>query len=104
MILADRLGFKAALPQDGGRYGGHRGQEGRRRHGQPDEGDALDDDCFGTGTIRQDGRALVPAYLFQVKAPAESHGPWDYYKLLATTPGAEAFRPLADGRCPFVKA
>jgi len=63
----------------------------------------FDDDCFGTGTIRQDGRALVPAYLFQVKSPAESHGPWDYYKLLATTPGAEAFRPLADGGCPFVK-
>ena len=64
----------------------------------------FDDDCFGTGTIRQDGRALVPAYLFQVKTPAESRGPWDYYKLLATTPGSEAFRPLAEGGCPFIKA
>jgi branched-chain amino acid transport system substrate-binding protein len=63
-----------------------------------------DDDCFGPGTIRQDGRKLHPAYLFQVKAPNESRGEWDYYKLLQTTPGEEAFRPLADGGCQFVRS
>jgi branched-chain amino acid transport system substrate-binding protein len=63
-----------------------------------------DDDCFGVFKIREDGRALVPAYLFEVKTPAESKHPWDYYKLVATTPGDEAFRPLADGHCSFVKS
>ena len=63
-----------------------------------------DDDCFGPGTIRQDGRKLHPAYLFQVKAPNESRGEWDYYKLLQTTPGEEAFRPLAEGGCQFVRS
>ena len=47
----------------------------------------VEDDCFGKTTIREDGRHLVPAYLFEVKTPAESKGPWDYYKLVATTPG-----------------
>ena len=61
-----------------------------------------DDDAFGHCSIRADGRGMVPAYLFQVKTPAESHGPWDYYKLIATTPAAEAFRPLADGGCKMV--
>ncbi len=64
----------------------------------------VEDDCFGKTTIREDGRNLVPAYLFEVKTPAESKGPWDYYKLVATTPGPEAFRPLAEGHCPFIKA
>ncbi len=64
----------------------------------------VEDDCFGKTKIREDGRNLVPAYLFEVKTPAESKGPWDYYKLVATTPGDEAFRPLADGHCPFIKA
>ena len=62
-----------------------------------------DDDCFGTGTIRIDGRKLHPAYLFQVKTPAESKQPWDYYNLRATIPADEAFRPLKDGGCPLVK-
>ena len=62
------------------------------------------DDCFGPGSIRPDGRKLCPSYLFEVKKPAESKGPWDYYKLLATTPADEAFRPLAAGGCPMVKA
>ena len=53
-----------------------------------------DDDCFGPGSIREDGRALHPAYLFQVKTPAESNSAWDCYKLLATTPADRAFRPL----------
>ena len=64
----------------------------------------VEDDCFGKTKIREDGRNLVPAYLFEVKKPSESKGPWDYYKLVATTPGDEAFRPLADGHCPFIKA
>lgn len=58
-----------------------------------------EDDAFGAGSIRADGRALHPAYLFAVKTPAESRSPWDYYKLLRTTPGEEAFRPLAEGGC-----
>ena len=63
-----------------------------------------DDDAFGPGSIRADGRKIHPSYLFEVKAPAESKAPWDYYKLLATTPADEAFRPLAQGGCPMVKA
>ncbi len=62
-----------------------------------------DDDAFGAGRIREDGRLLHPAYLFQVKQPGESSGPWDYYKLLATVPAEQAVRPLKDGGCPFVK-
>jgi branched-chain amino acid transport system substrate-binding protein len=64
----------------------------------------VDDDCFGKTTIREDGRNLTPAYLFEVKQPSESKGPWDYYKLLVTTLGDQAYRPLADGHCPLVKA
>ena len=55
------------------------------------------DDLFGKGSIRADGRKIHPAYLFEVKKPEESKGPWDYYKLIGTTPGDQAFRPLADG-------
>ena len=62
------------------------------------------DDCFGPGSIRADGRKLHPSYLFEVKKPSESTGPWDYYKLLATTPADQAFRPLTAGGCPLVKA
>jgi branched-chain amino acid transport system substrate-binding protein len=63
-----------------------------------------DDDCFGPGTIRADGRKLHPAYLFEVKKPEESRGPFDYYKLLQTTASEEAFRPLGEGGCAFVRA
>ena len=63
-----------------------------------------DDDVFGTGTIRADGRKIHPAYLFQVKKPSESKGPWDYYNVLGTTPAEEAFRPLGAGGCNLVKA
>ena len=62
-----------------------------------------DDALFGKGTIRADGRKIHPAYLFEVKAPAESKGPWDYYKLIGTTPGDQAFRPLSESACPLVK-
>jgi len=62
-----------------------------------------DDPLFGKGSIRVDGRALHPAYLLQVKTPAESKYPWDYYKIVSTIPADQAFRPLADGGCPLVK-
>jgi len=62
-----------------------------------------DDPLFGKGTIRQDGRKIHPMYLFEVKKPSESKGPWDFYKLRATIPAAEAFRPMAQGGCPLVK-
>ncbi len=63
-----------------------------------------DDDAFGPGLVREDGRKIHPTYLFQAKAPAESRGGWDYLKLVATTPAGQAFRPLADGGCAFLKS
>jgi len=63
-----------------------------------------DDDAFGPGHIRADGRKIHPGYLFEVKTPAESRNPWDLYKVAATTPGEEAFRPLAEGGCPLVRS
>ena len=63
-----------------------------------------DDDCFGAGSIRADGRKIHPSYLWEVKKPSESKGPWDYYKPVATTPADKAFRPLDKGGCPLVKA
>jgi branched-chain amino acid transport system substrate-binding protein len=62
-----------------------------------------DDPLFGKGTIRIDGRRLLPAYLFEVKKPEESKYPWDYYKLVATIPAEEAARPLSESECPLVK-
>jgi branched-chain amino acid transport system substrate-binding protein len=62
-----------------------------------------DDDAFGKGSVRIDGRALHDFYLFQVKKPEESKGPWDDYKLISTVPAAEAFRPLSDGGCPLAR-
>lgn len=62
-----------------------------------------EDDCFGKGSIRIDGRKLQPSYLLQVKAPAESKGPGDVCKLVATTSAESAFRPLSEGGCPLVK-
>jgi branched-chain amino acid transport system substrate-binding protein len=62
-----------------------------------------DDALFGKGSIRADGRKIHPMYLYEVKAPDESKGPWDYYKLRREIPAAEAFRPLAESECPLVK-
>ena len=62
-----------------------------------------DDPLFGKGVIRADGRKIHPAYLLEVKKPAESKGPYDYYRIRATIPADQAFRPLADGDCPLVK-
>jgi branched-chain amino acid transport system substrate-binding protein len=63
-----------------------------------------DDDCFGNGYIREDGRKIHPSFLFEVKSPSESHQEWDLYKLVATTPAGQAFRPLNEGGCPLVHA
>jgi branched-chain amino acid transport system substrate-binding protein len=62
-----------------------------------------DDPLFGKGTIRADGRKIHPAYLFEVKKPNESKGPYDYYKLRTTIPAEQAFRPIAEGNCPIAK-
>jgi branched-chain amino acid transport system substrate-binding protein len=61
-----------------------------------------DDALFGKGTIRADGRKLHPAYLFEVKKPSESKHFGDFYKVRATIPAEEAFRPLKEGGCPLV--
>jgi branched-chain amino acid transport system substrate-binding protein len=63
-----------------------------------------EDDAFGTTTIRADGMALTPSYLFEVKKPSESKHPWDYYKKVVETPADKAFKPMAEGGCPLVKA
>ena len=62
-----------------------------------------DDPLFGKGRIRADGRKLHDAYLVEVKKPAESKYPWDYYKIRATIPADQAFRPEKDGGCNLVK-
>ena len=62
-----------------------------------------DDKLFGKGQVRADGRQIHDMYLFEVKKPSESKGPYDYYTLKATIPAAEAFRPLSEGGCSLVK-
>src|ERR1700761_340372 len=62
-----------------------------------------DDPLFGKGVVQANGRKVHPAYLFEVKTPAESKGPWDYYKLVSTIPTAEAFTPLDKSTCPLLK-
>jgi branched-chain amino acid transport system substrate-binding protein len=62
-----------------------------------------DDPVFGKGMVRADGRHVHPMYLFEVKKPSESKGPWDYYKLRSTIPADQAFRPIDQGDCPLVK-
>jgi branched-chain amino acid transport system substrate-binding protein len=61
-----------------------------------------EDLVFGKGRLREDGRKIHDVHLFQVKSPDESTRPWDYYKLVRTTPGEEAFRPLSAGQCPLI--
>jgi branched-chain amino acid transport system substrate-binding protein len=61
-----------------------------------------DDALFGKGTIRADGRKIHDAYLYEVKKPADSKYPGDFYKVRATIPAAEAFRPIKDGGCALV--
>jgi len=59
-----------------------------------------DDDAFGPGRVREDGRGEFPAYLFQIKTKAESTGEWDLYKLIATTPAKDVLHPVND-KCHF---
>jgi branched-chain amino acid transport system substrate-binding protein len=62
-----------------------------------------DDILFGKGEIQPNGRTLHSAYLFEVKKPSESKYPWDFYKLVGTVPGDQAFTPLADSKCALLK-
>jgi len=61
-----------------------------------------DDALFGNGKVRADGRVIHDMYLFQVKTPAESKGPFDFYKLVGSVPAAKAFRPMEAGNCPLI--
>jgi branched-chain amino acid transport system substrate-binding protein len=61
-----------------------------------------DDQLFGKGTIRADGRKIHPAYLLEVKKPSDSKYPGDFYNVRATIPADQAFRPLKEGNCPLV--
>jgi branched-chain amino acid transport system substrate-binding protein len=65
---------------------------------------AVDDFFAQGGEVRADGRLVHDMYLVEVKRPEESRYPWDYYKVLSVIPGAKAFRPLAEGKCPLVPA
>lgn len=62
----------------------------------------LNDATVKGGKVRPDGRMVHEFYLFQVKTPSESKGPWDYYKLIATVPAEQAFQPLSESRCPMI--
>ena len=57
----------------------------------------------GPASIRADGRAITPAYLFEVKRPEDSRGEWDFYKLIATVPAGQAWRPLTETGCSLVR-
>ncbi len=63
-----------------------------------------DDDCFGHGRVREDGRKIHPVYLFEVKPPAEVKAEWDLYRLAGTIEAEQAMRPLAEGGCPLVRS
>ena len=63
----------------------------------------MEDPLFGWGAVRADGRKIHPSYLYQVKAPGESRGPWDYYRRLRTIPTEQAFRPITDGGCAMAR-
>ena len=104
MGQAGVYGGVLALPEGGGRDG--RGAGEKERHGDGGAMKAMptDDDCFGAGRIREDGRALHPCYLFEVKSPAESKGAVGLLQAARDVAGRPAFRPLHDGACPLVKA
>ncbi|RJG03015.1 ABC transporter substrate-binding protein [Noviherbaspirillum sedimenti] len=63
----------------------------------------ISDVVIPKGKLREDGRVVHDMLLLQVKKPSESKAPWDYYKVIGTVPGDEAFRPLAQSNCPLVK-
>ncbi|EJN07774.1 ABC-type branched-chain amino acid transport system, periplasmic component [Bradyrhizobium sp. YR681] len=62
-----------------------------------------EDDLFGKGEIQPNGRTIHSAYLFEVKKPSESKGPWDFYKLVGTVPGDQAFTPLSESKCALLR-
>ena len=64
---------------------------------------AVNDALWKNVRIREDGRSLNDMYLVEVKKPAESKEPWDFYRIVSTIPGDQAFRPLSEGGCPLVK-
>lgn len=115
-----RAWTKRFVPQNGGKYPSmvHAGVYGAVMHYlkavealKGDDGTKVvakmkelptDDPLFGKGSIRADGRKIHPAYLVEVKKPAESKGPYDYYKVRATIPADQAFRPIDQGNCPLV--
>ncbi len=106
--FAARLGGRMPTQDHAGVYSATLAYLRAVRDGQTIEGEAvvkqmrkapIQDPLFGTVTIRPDGRAVHDMYLFQVKAPAESAGPWDDYKLVETIPASAAFRPLGQGGC-----
>jgi len=63
---------------------------------------STDDPAFGRGIIRADGRKIHDNYVFRVKSPDQSRGPWDLYTPVHTVPGDQAFRPMAEGGCPLL--
>ena len=63
----------------------------------------IQDAVMHNASIRPDGRVIHDMYLYQVKAPAESKGPWDYLKLVSTIPAEQAFKPLNQSACPLLK-
>ncbi|GGC71868.1 ABC transporter permease [Siccirubricoccus deserti] len=63
-----------------------------------------EDDCFGAGRVREDGRKIHPAYLFEVKPPAEVKQEWDLYRLAGTIEAEQAMRPMSEGGCPLVRS
>jgi branched-chain amino acid transport system substrate-binding protein len=63
----------------------------------------VEDLIFGKSTLRPDGLEIHPMYRFEVKRPEASKSPWDLYKLIATIPADDAFRPMAEGGCPYLK-
>ena len=62
-----------------------------------------EDPLFGKGSIRPNGRKMHDMYLYEVKKPSESKGPWDYYKQVSVLPAEQAFQPLAETGCSLVK-
>jgi branched-chain amino acid transport system substrate-binding protein len=62
-----------------------------------------EDRLFGKGLVEPNGRTIHSSYLFEVKKPSESKGPWDFYKLIGTVPGDQAFTPLSESKCALLK-
>ena len=62
-----------------------------------------EDEAFGKGTVRKDGRKLHDMYLFEVKKPEDSKTPWDLYNKLATIPADQAFRPVSESECALLR-